>query len=489
MSEKREIDDPTRVNIREVCETFGLSLEVSERSYEWAKQWQDILVENCVEDTDNPVTLLFARDQALGNCPDITRDGNGDPSFRSVYAAQQLLYRNMPAHADRYRTTLEGDGLKVTPHFDQLDTIVKTLIETRERNEFPYSLEAAMLPQDERNMPPELVRGGIEHANYLWVLCYYMRGGIESTTAVSSLSKLYAKEPALFDPHNAQHDDPARITELLQENGLAFSSKFVGKAWVENARRMVERFDGDPRKLFEGTTRYDEILGRIKNTGRGRGFLGFREKMTSMIAYYLMEAEIIPYFDFPLPVDLHVLRISASQEIVTFGNTPEDGDILSEKTLGMLRDMYHDFSVTYGVSQLDVCNAVWSFSSAICNVQPGNIMLEPNKEEGRKGRSTHIIPLLIDLDSEKQQKMYNKSCGHCPIEKSCEHNMPGKEYYVKGRAILSPRVRFESDDVSLIADDATQRASRKRPREESDDARRKMPAKKAAPAAADETLF
>lgn len=467
MSERKEIDSADVVNIRDVCETFGLSEEVAANSNDWAKRWREILIENGAENTDDPATLMFARDLALGDCPDILRDNNGDPHFRSLYASQQLLYRLMPGQAAAYRVALEGEGIRIIPHFDRLDETVETLLEARERNEFPYRLDSAMLPQDERNMPPELPRGGREHANFLWATCYYMRGGIKSTTAFKSLSKVYAEDPDLFDPFSAQHDEPERIVKLLQDHGLSFSAeKFIGRAWVENARRMAEHFDGDPRKLFEGTTRYDEILARIKNNHKGKGFLGFKEKMTSMIAYYLMEAEIIPYFDFPLPVDLHVLRVSASNEIITFENLPDNGNILSDQTLAMLRNMYHDFSVTHGIKQLDVCNAVWSLSSAICSVQPGNIMLEPDRKEGRQGRNTHIVSNAIDEKNMKQIKQYKRSCALCPIERTCEHNMPSKNYYVKGQAFLSPRIRFVKVDEPFFADAALRRMTQSTPREQ-----------------------
>lgn len=460
MSERNE-GDPTHANIREVCETFGVSPEIAKKSSQWAHEWKRVLTQNHAEGTNDRAALEYTRDLALQSCPDIPRDENGDPSFRTLFATNQLFYGSSPNHSETYRSALEGDGLRVIPHFDRLDSIVETLLEARMNNEFPYGLDAAMLPQDERNMPPELPRGGKEHANFLWATCYYMRGGIKSYAAFRALSGVYAKEPELFDPYHAMHDNPERVTKLLEDNSLSFSAQTIGPAWVENARRMVELYDGDPRQLFDNTSSYDTLLKRIQNDHRGNGFIGFQEKMVSMITYYLMEADILPYFDFPLPVDFHVLRVSAANEIITFENLPESGDIYSDQTLSMLRSLYHDFSVTHGVSQLDVCNAVWALSQAICGTQPGNIMLEPGDRNERQGRSTHIIPLPIDTNNPSQIAMYERSCALCPLEGSCVSNMPSKEYYVRGRAILSPRIRFESVNLELFADDALRRLTRK----------------------------
>lgn len=467
MSERQKIVEISGSHAFEVSQEFGISHDLTREATRWALDWKALLEEQGMHSEKNPEQLRAARDTALQRHPSIPRDMNEHASFRAELAAQELLYRFMPDEAPIYRRALEGDGLRVIPHFDRLDEIVGTLLEARSNNEFPYTLDAANLPQDERNMPPELPRGGREHANFLWATCYYMRGGIKSTAAFAGLSSLYRDEPGLFDPHNAQHDDPERVTTLLTEYGLAFSAKMIGGAWVENARRMVEHYDGDPRRIFDDASLYKQVLMRVKNRGKGNGFIGFQEKMVSMITYYLMDAELIPYFDFPLPVDFHVLRVSAANEIITFENTPDDGNIYHENTLAMLRGMYHDYSVTHGVSQLDVCNAVWSLSSAICGSQPGNIMLEPGDRNNRDGRSTHIIPLPIDLSDPRQQTMYDRSCGLCPLEQSCAHNMPSKEYYVRGRGILSERIKFEPVDAGLFADDALRRLTRKVPREES----------------------
>lgn len=488
MSERQEANEKMSAHVHDVSQEFGISRDITRRASRWAVKWQDVLTKYERLDEDDPVQLRLARDIALQDSPSVPLDQNGRASFRAEFAAEQILYKIMPEQAPLYRHALEGDGLRVIPHFDQLDAVVDTLLEARANHEFPYTLEAANLPQDERNMPPELPRGGRGHANFLWAACYYMRGGIKSTAAFAGLSSVYAAEPELFDPHHAMNDDPERITELLKAHSLAFSSSTIGPAWVENARRMVELYDGDPRQIFAGTTNYDVLLSRVKNNGRGKGFVGFQEKMVSMITYYLMDSELIPYFDFPLPVDFHVLRVSAANEIITFENLPEDGDIYSDKTLATLRAMYHDFSVTHGVSQLDVCNAVWSLSSAICGTQPGNIMHEKDRNN-RDGRNTYIKPMPIDTSDSKQIKMYERSCGLCPLEQSCAHNMPSKEYYIRGRAILSERKRFPTVNETLFADNALRRMTRKKRGEQHYPELAANPNKGSAVETNDETLF
>lgn len=335
-----------------------------------------------------------------------------------------------------------GSELVVNPHIDKLEAVLETLLDAWDKKAFPYNLEAANLPQHESNMPPELPRGGVEHANFLFSSCYYMRGGIKSTRAFKSLSNLYEADPVLFNPEQAARSTPEYIAEELQKVGLGFSKDIISRQWIKNSQRLVDRYDGDPRKIFDGATDYEELLLRIRNDGRGSGFAGFQEKMTSMLAYYLMEADLVPYFDFPLPVDLHVMRVSAATEIITFENLPDDGNIYHKNTLATLRKLYQDYSIKHGVSQLEVCNAVWALSSAICGTQPGNIMQEPNRRKGREGRNTELIPLKIDVNDFAQAALYERSCARCPIDDDCKYNFPAKNYYVKGKLVGSERVKF-----------------------------------------------
>jgi len=435
--ETRESHDSIKV----LAEQYGVDMETCHAADVWANEWSE-LIRDFETDDISSTFILAGRDAAAENIhATIPRDSNNKPTFRSEFIATELFYEKMGQRGDAVREAIEGTGIQPVPNFSRLDEVLDVLLHQREVGDFPYNLEAAQLPQDERNMPPSLPRGGIEHANFLFATCYYMRGGIKSFAAFRGLSKVYDEDPDLFDPHEARLRNPQDIADALQRHGLGFSKDIISSQWVKNAERMADEYEGDPRKLFEGTTDYEELLRRIRNKN-GRGFSGFQEKMTSMLAYYLMSDDLIPYFDFPLPVDFHVLRVSAATGIITFKNLPEDGNIYHEKTLAMLRAMYHDYSVTHGTSQLPVCDAVWSLSSAICGSQPGNIMLEPQRSQGRDGRNTLILPLPIDTDDPKQQAAYNRSCELCPIESHCGLNFPSKTYYVQGKMVGSPRVRF-----------------------------------------------
>lgn len=334
-----------------------------------------------------------------------------------------------------------GEKLDVDIDHEKVHTVLSTLLQAfREKTE-PYNLDSVRLPQDPRHMPENLPYGGVQHAMFLWNLCYYMRGGIKSVDATKRLSKIYEDMPELFDCETAARMEPAQIQEILTQYRLGMQER-VSKEWVENSRLMLERWDGDPRKMFVGVDSYDEALARIKNDERGGGFKGFKEKMTSMITYYLMDEDLIEPFIFPIPVDLHVMRVSIEHEMIKFPNAPHGTNLYTEETLSTLRKLYYDYAVEHGVSPLRLCDAVWLLSESLCGKHPGNVTLEPEGRKNRKGRATVLVPLPVDPTSPAQQRAYEASCRICPVENTCEFNVPGKPNYVWGAVYIRGK-RFE----------------------------------------------
>jgi len=219
---------------------------------------------------------------------------------------------------------------------ERVRRVLGTLLCTYENGEYPYSLESTRLPHDHDHLPDTLEIGSQAHAMFLFTACYYMRGGIRSVDAVKRLGTIYRDTPELFEASVVRETDPSVIATSLKDNGLGFQ-KTVSQQWVENARRLNDRWGGDPRRIFDGVTDYDTALERIQRTRREKGFVGFQEKMTSMITYYLMDEGMIAYFDFPLPVDMHVLRVSIEHELVRFEGYQEDENVLSDELLTILR--------------------------------------------------------------------------------------------------------------------------------------------------------
>jgi hypothetical protein len=335
-----------------------------------------------------------------------------------------------------------GRELTMEVHKEHADEVLGRLLEAYEQKKAPYDQDRVRLPHDPRHMPRTLQRDGAEHAMFLFNVCYYMRGGIKSNDAVKRMSGVYDEWPELFDCETASRFSPGELASILKLHGLGFQETVAGQ-WIENSRRMQEKFDGDPRNMFAGVSTYEESQEIVQNDGKGEGFLGFQEKMTSMIIYYLMDEELIEPFNFPIPIDLHVMRISIANEFITFPDAPYGTNLFTKETLAALRKLYADYSAENDVSPLRLCDAVWMLSESSCGRHPGNTTLEPLGREYRNGRSTYLIPGTVNTRSLSQQAAYESSCRVCPLENTCRYNIPGTHYYVGGNVIIrGERERF-----------------------------------------------
>lgn len=336
----------------------------------------------------------------------------------------------------------DGKKLDITVNKDHAYEVLDTLLSAYAAGAPPYNMDRVRLPHDPRHMPETLERGGRDHATFLFNVCYYMRGGIKSNDAVKRMARVYDDHPELFNCEVAQEFNQETLAKILGNHGLGFQ-KAVAKQWVENARRLYEQYDGDPRNIFADVSTYEESQEKVQNDGKGGGFLGFQEKMTSMIIYYLMDEELIAPFNFPIPVDLHVMRVSIANEMITFGDAPYGTNLFREETLRALRTLYLNYAADRDISPLRLCDAVWMLSESLCGRHPGNTTLKPEGRKARKGRATRLIPGPVDIHNPTQQKAYHDSCGICPIQETCQYNLPGTHYYVGGNLIIrGRRVRF-----------------------------------------------
>ncbi|HET6622491.1 MAG TPA: hypothetical protein VFG56_00995 [Candidatus Saccharimonadales bacterium] len=369
----------------------------------------------------------------------------GSPSLFSV-EQERTMRADMRTIPDDYVPEVlppSGEKLSVVVNKDHAAQVLDRLMAAYENDLPPYNdHERVRVPHDPRFMPASMPRGGIEHATFLFNTCYYMRGGIKSNEAVDRLARLYDQRPELFIAEIAAKAQPDDIISALKQSGLGFQETVAGQ-WIENSRRLTERYGGDPRRIFDGIDTYEASLGVVQNDRRGQGFVGFQEKMTSMIIYYLMDDGLIEPFKFPIPIDLHVMRVSIANQMITFPDAPNGTNLFTDETLAALRELYYDYAVERGVDPLRLCDAVWMLSESSCGRHPGNATLEPLGRTRRNGRKTYLIPGVVDPSSPVQQSAYASACGICPIEETCQFNIPGTHYYVGGSIIIrGKRMRF-----------------------------------------------
>ncbi|MEK7094403.1 MAG: hypothetical protein AAB903_03645 [Patescibacteria group bacterium] len=310
---------------------------------------------------------------------------------------------------------------------------------------YPFNQPEAVPPQIKKNIPPVLVWGSREHALFLFALCYWMRGGIKSHTATHHLTKIYNAHPDIFLPEQVDRLSQEMLINILGKTGLNFNVRDTSNGWLKNARRLRDMWGSDPRTLFSGIDTYEAACDRIQNRSK-TGFHGFQEKMVSMITYFFMHAGMVDQWNFPIPVDFHVLRTVFSHQIIRATQTEGRGNngFYTKRILAQTRQIFLDYCEEHGVSPIELCDAVWLYSGLMCNQYPGN---QSRGGRERRGRKTEIRPM--PRWSKGQMKTYERTCAVCIVAKSCTWAIPAGPYYIGGRIDL--REKHESPPQGILS--------------------------------------
>lgn len=290
-------------------------------------------------------------------------------------------------------------GLQFSVSKKQALLVFDRLIERLSEKGAPYN--TALVPQANHAMPVTLVEkvGKRDHAIYLFILCLWMRGGTESDTAMNFLAPLYDARPELFVPEYFIMGQDNTIPQLVREVADALNEYKLNQrveensvGWVYNMRKLATFWQGDPRNLMKDKPDFKTLCSRViskkKKTQKGDravfvdidkpgGFMYFQEKMAGMIAYFLMDAKLVPMFYAPVPVDIHVLRILVTNGIIypKGKRKPEDSigiDFYREAVRAHARDITEWYCRERKVSPVALCDTLWLLSRSFCRRNPGN---------------------------------------------------------------------------------------------------------------------
>lgn len=436
-----------------MAETTGIDPELCRLSAAWAQDMAAALkanpprelnkkyFDNLLEETGERILVLPC-------------DNDGIPLYRVRYAAANMFYNLIAHDYPNARADIEGSPLEITVHYDRLDEICQTFLGIQQSNDYPYNLPHAEVPNRSSNMPSEevLPRGTEQHAQYLWHVCYWMAGGVESNIAFKFLSKMYTDHPQLFDPryiveHEITEEEIANV--ISQYSALNFNLDRIKTYWIENAHKMVAHYEGDVRKVFDGAQSYRTITGRLVNNKRGQGFSGFQEKMASMCAHFAADAGIIDEIPFPPAVDFHLLRLAASLGILTFDNVPDRG-ILEKKTIATLRKMLYDYIIVTGISELELDDALWRYSKLMCAEAPTSTSTV-DRTAARGEKSVVGTP---DYSNPSIMKKYARSCGRCVVSHLCTFSVDSGGYYNDDRVMPTKRIGPHDEPALVPFDDS-----------------------------------
>ncbi len=344
--------------------------------------------------------------------------------------------------------------IQAVGNYDHAIPIFNELVRRWQNNDLPYTYMKK--PQDEMFLPKDIKSNPLHHALFLFSSCFYMRGAIQSGLAIKKLTEMYDTQPGLFLPENFIGEKKAFTIESLNiilGEKLKFSLGDNLDAWITGMARLHNEFNGDPRTLFSSLN-YDTCCSIIIKNRNSIGFKGFKEKMVSMLAYYLIDAELIPSFPFPPPIDFHLMRLMTQQGILTLKDcsTSKRGKKINlhknsfrtDKLLKAARELTLKYILEQKVSSNDLANALWLYSSQVCSKSPHGSRV---KKGEYAARSTPIeIKDEVKWSLNANNKFYN-TCAICPIKNSCLGFISHAHYYANGEFQLIQTTKTDQLDL------------------------------------------
>jgi len=327
--------------------------------------------------------------------------------------------------------------------------------------QYPFNRKDAILPQT--TLPANLRENKRVLACFYFYACVYMRGGIESLQAFAALVRIWKKYPHLFEPAYAAMLPPDYVQSILKEY-IGWDSRAASRYWVENSRRLMQHWSGNPLLLVSGARSYNEALRRVKNKRTKRelkevglkngGFLGFQPKMVSMLVYfYDWEGWLKPRFLYPAPADFHNFRLALATEAMIVEGLEDNIIRTSEKISRPWREAVMSYLKARKADPIEVADVLWLFSLLMCGYSPATTTKEINgggllfvhagvAEEWRVGEWAI-----------RKRRGFEKTCLVCPFLARCKYGIPSKPYYRKGLLVLRERPKIEEHvDPKLVPD-------------------------------------
>ncbi|MEK7140113.1 MAG: hypothetical protein AAB805_02245 [Patescibacteria group bacterium] len=344
-------------------------------------------------------------------------------------------------------------------NYERAIEVILAIAEALMSNEFPF--ENALRPQDSVRIDGNR----LEQSQFWFYACHYMRGAINSTTAIRRLAEMRNERPNLFVPNTAQNENKEDLEKYLRGK-INYHSGQIAQFWIDNSQLLAEHYANDPRAIYAGMEDYRAIHEIVANKRVGKkerangfaGFHGFQRKMSGMLTYFLLDQRLIPDAKFSMAIDFHIIRVLTANGVIVSDTVPfrycDDVQVAALDALAY----FHERHPEYPMSK--VCDALWLLSSALCNKSPWNqgfdITGEKMESRRRHMRKNGVDPAVRKKDvflklPFPEEAEFNHSgwmktgnalrreattCGRCPACDTCRHGVPSWDYYQEGLFVL-----------------------------------------------------
>lgn len=204
-----------------------------------------------------------------------------------------------------------------------------------------------------------------DHALFLFYIVSNDHG-MKSARLYARAKALFLEERQLFEPFRVVEDygGPEDIN-LVESTGRQLSTRYpreTAKSWYINSVKLVEKYQGDPRKLFRSTTEARILMKEIM------AFRGYGPKTGGMLLRAIIGlgfSDVRGVENVLVPVDIHDSRISYFTGILKLNEpsltSPDYYAYVPQVQRGLL-----EACNTLGIKWLDVDRALWLIGSRGC---------------------------------------------------------------------------------------------------------------------------
>jgi len=262
--------------------------------------------------------------------------------------------------------------MKDSTHIDieKAMQIVKIVVESYESREGLFSVIA---DPEEFSIPPGVERGSKEHALFI-MHNLPVHHQIKLVKFLQKACRFYLSKSEFYDPYwistNFSPDELDRLAEVLgEELGVRFP-KECARRWFEVSKKLVERFEGDPRKIF--TYHNFDVESILKEVGQWRGFgLNTRNLFIRLFREYcFIEAKKLEKLEkLEMPVDINDVKVTLRTGVVKLLGedlVSENGLKPRDKIIKLVQKAWKEACTKVDIHLLEFDRAFWSLGSIYC---------------------------------------------------------------------------------------------------------------------------
>lgn len=245
---------------------------------------------------------------------------------------------------------------------ERAEFVVRQLLREFEDNHGIFEDTSDLL---EFQIPDGVQPTSLEHARFLFYLIA-QDYGTKSARLYAKAKSLYDSNPELFDPtyvvaKYGSADDP----RLAEDTGVPLSTRFpkeTAKRWYVNSEKLLQEYEGDPRKIFATSEDARIVFKRI------RSFRGFGPKIGGLLLRTFLGCKFatLEHVDEVLvPVDIHDSRIAFYTGAAKIVNNDEQVQDYYKYAL-QIQHLWSQACNSAHLDWLQVDRALWLLGSRGC---------------------------------------------------------------------------------------------------------------------------